>query len=151
MGETFVLDDFYESSKPTKNIEYVKDDNNCFICTSHAVNPSGYYKIKRYSTAYDMHKWIYLRYHGEIEKGLVVRHKCNNKGCINPEHLAIGTYSQNALDSIDEERNYITKEIVLKVRDLLEEGYKQYEVAKMLNLRTNHISKIHNKTIWGSI
>lgn len=27
--------------------------------------------------------------------GMVVMHSCNNKGCCNPKHLFLGTYSQN--------------------------------------------------------
>ena len=30
--------------------------------------------------------------------GQVVRHLCNNRACINPEHLAIGTQAQNLFD-----------------------------------------------------
>lgn len=28
----------------------------------------------------------------------VVRHLCNNRACINPEHLAVGTQAQNLFD-----------------------------------------------------
>lgn len=35
------------------------------------------------------------------EEGEVVRHRCDNKPCINPEHLLIGTKSDNAKDAVE--------------------------------------------------
>ena len=35
------------------------------------------------------------------EKFQVVRHSCHNRSCINPDHLSVGTYSDNTQDSID--------------------------------------------------
>lgn len=36
----------------------------------------------------------------EIPKGLLVRHKCNNRACINPKHLLLGTYKDNHDDAV---------------------------------------------------
>lgn len=47
--------------------------------------------------------------------GKVVRHKCDNPPCVNPEHLEIGTYKDNTKDMLDRgrcsegERHYISK------------------------------------------
>lgn len=40
----------------------------------------------------------YILTFGEIEKGLVVRHSCNNRKCCNPRHLVKGTQRDNMLD-----------------------------------------------------
>jgi HNH endonuclease len=37
-------------------------------------------------------------------RGTVVRHTCDNPGCINPEHLLIGTQSQNVADAVSRGR-----------------------------------------------
>jgi hypothetical protein len=47
------------------------------------------------------HRVSYLLYVGPITKGLKVLHKCNNKKCVNPEHLYLGTAYDNVQDSID--------------------------------------------------
>jgi hypothetical protein len=41
------------------------------------------------------HRHIYAITKGKIPAGLYVMHKCNNKLCCNPNHLTIGTGSQN--------------------------------------------------------
>jgi len=45
------------------------------------------------------HRWIYEQIHGEINNPkLYVCHKCNNKLCVNPDHLYLGTAKDNARD-----------------------------------------------------
>lgn len=46
------------------------------------------------------HRYSYEYYNGPRTKGLVVRHLCNNPGCVNPSHLKEGTYKENANDRL---------------------------------------------------
>lgn len=39
--------------------------------------------------------------HGAIPDGMQALHKCDNKMCVNPDHIYIGTRSQNAIDAFD--------------------------------------------------
>lgn len=41
-------------------------------------------------------QWMHL--HGEIQKGQVIMHTCDNPPCINPDHLRCGTQSDNLTD-----------------------------------------------------
>lgn len=50
------------------------------------------------------HKIAYLMFNGEVEEGMVVRHTCDNKKCVNPDHLILGTVSDNAKDAVERGR-----------------------------------------------
>jgi hypothetical protein len=44
------------------------------------------------------HRFAYRKTKGPIPTGMLVRHRCGNKLCVNPAHLAVGTDADNAAD-----------------------------------------------------
>ena len=59
-------------------------------CTSRAHRP----------TALRVHRVAYEEFVGPIPEGLVVKHACDVRTCINPAHLSVGTLSENARECV---------------------------------------------------
>ena len=81
-----------------KEIAWIKDGE-CIICTSHALGINGYPRTYRNGRSFTIAKQILNRRLRNNSHGLVSRHTCDVRNCINPAHILSGTIGDNNRDT----------------------------------------------------
>jgi hypothetical protein len=107
------------------------------------------------------HRVSWLFTFGIIPSGLKCLHECDNGFCVRPDHLFIGTQTDNMQDMLSKGRdNYangsthpmakMTREQIIKLRKLASTGgYVDRELSKMFGIARSVVNKIRNRKLWS--
>lgn len=81
-------------------------DGDCWIWMA-GTYPVGYGQFRRSNSGpkTGAHIISYELFIGDIAKGLCVMHSCDNTLCVNPDHLSLGTHTDNMQDMLRKGRN----------------------------------------------
>lgn len=143
---------------------HVKKSKGCWEwqgCKSHGygwmANPNGSPRAHRFS--WEVH-------FGPIPKKRLVCHHCDNKGCVNPEHLFIGTQQDNMQDAyrkgliqspgvysgIDNKRSKLTDADVREIRRLhRDEKASCYHLARVFCVGSSTIHRVVKRINWKHV
>jgi hypothetical protein len=110
------------------------------------------------------HRLAWESKHGHIQRGLSVLHRCDERSCVNPDHLWLGTHADNMRDMIAKGRarqvghkgsenpqSRLTNAAVAEIRMRVAAGEKQVRVADSLGVSHQLVSKIVLRRLWSHI
>jgi hypothetical protein len=92
------------------------------------------------------HRASWLVHRSPVPEGLCVLHRCDNRRCVNPEHLWLGTKTDNLADKVARGRHTTTSKLspddVRKIKALLAEGNSCGAIARQFNVSESHVRAI---------
>lgn len=113
--------------------------------------PNGYGQVTRERKVWLAHRWAAHVAHGPCPPGQVTRHTCDNRSCIEPEHLIYGTQGQN-LDDRKERHRYrkLTRADAESIKELAKTKLHTFAaIARKFGVSSTMISHIINGRQWA--
>lgn len=125
-------------------------------------NRGGYGQFYLAGRQQKAHRVSYQLYVGEIADNLHVLHHCDNRACVNPAHLFLGTNTDNVHDCENKGRGVhpsgekhgsakLTEEQVKTIRTRRGEGVYSSVLEKEFGISQPNISNIVHYRIWAKI
>jgi len=125
------------------------------------IRPDGYGRFAYKELQTLPHIYAYEREFGKQPKGTVIRHKCDNRKCVNPDHLLSGTHADNVADKVSRNRQCfgdghsnakLTSQEVREICDLIRnKRFMQIEIAKIYGVCKHTIYLIKKGAMWGHV
>jgi len=120
------------------------------------IRPNGYGQFYMNGKSISSHRASWIIHKGPIPKGMCVCHKCDNRKCVNPDHLWIGTYKDNGQDMAKKGRSCtglknangkIDTKLYKEILNKYKSGINQYALAKEYKVKQACIYRILRKFI----
>lgn len=122
-----------------------------------ALTPSGYgvFQIHRTLTA-RANRVAYVIAHGEITEGMCVCHTCDNRSCVRPDHLWLGTVAENNRDKANKGRvrtgwDKLNPQSVREIRQKAASGVSRKELALTYNVSETQIGYVIRRIVWAKV
>jgi hypothetical protein len=122
-----------------------------------ANNPAGYGRFGIRKIMHHAHRVAWLLHRGEIPSGVCVCHVCDTPSCVNPDHLFLGTHTDNERDKMNKGRKAVGEKIPWHklsegdVRNIRQDPRPQTVIASEFGVRQCLISAIKNRKCWRHV
>lgn len=136
----------------------VEKSEDCWLWTGSQV-AAGYGVLPIDGKLYFAHRLSYVLANGEIPHGMLVCHSCDNRLCVNPDHLWLGTQLENMRDKARKgragntnpkfgEQHHFSKVTEDDVRAIRASNESQKVLAERFNISKSAVSAIKIRKTW---
>lgn len=132
----------------------IRKEGDCWLFKNSSCGE--YSKIRWNAKWHLAHRISYEVHNGPIPKGKWICHKCDTPKCVNPDHLFIGSASENRKDAVSKKRvpmgeaNHFSKFTDIQVnemRQLHEEGLTYERLTRIFNCSFAYVKYIMGNKI----
>lgn len=139
------------------------DPEMCWLWTG-AQNTNGYGRFIDGNQHKLAHRVSYELFVGPIPDGMNVCHACDNRKCVNPHHLWVGSQTDNLRDAVAKGRMFrpntngemngnrkLSAEDVRTIRAMFRGGQRRYRIAERFGVSPSTVGGIISGKIWKDV
>lgn len=142
------------------------NENGC-LEWQHCLDGAGYGLVFAYGKKHRVHRLHWSIVNGDIPEGMFICHKCDNRKCLNLDHLFLGTHKDNMQDALKKGRLVIptcnnqgerhphvklTDKKVIQIRkERTAKNSTLLSIAKKYGVSESQIHNIVNRKKWKHI
>ena len=139
----------------------VDKSDGCWVWTA-GTDDDGYGVVHVQGKRFKAHRHFYSILVGDIEKGKILLHSCDNPPCVRPDHLNPGTHAQNMAEMYARGRGRksrgeehwaakLTDAKVVEIRRRWSDGERQVDLAAEFGVAQQIISQVVNRKLWAHV
>lgn len=127
-------------------------NSGCFLWTGFIDRLNGYGKLNYGGRCIGAHRLAYAAYKGIVPPRSFVCHSCDTPSCVNPDHLFLGTNSDNVTDRHKKGRTaygeMLSKLTIKQIAAIKSASGNQTEIGQRFGISQSQVSRIKLGQTW---
>jgi hypothetical protein len=120
----------------------------------------GYGEFNHKRKKYRAHRFSYELFKEKIPDGMIACHSCDNPACVNPDHIFLGTHSDNNRDMVNKNRNAkgsqngnskLAEDKVIEIKRRLNKGDTIKNISADFGVKPTAICNINSNKTWKHV
>lgn len=130
-------------------------ETGCIEWTGHTSHGYGRIVINRKSVA--AHRLVWELRNGSIPDALMICHKCDNRACINPDHMFLGAHADNMADMVAKDRqakgvnhgnSKLNESVVKSIRS---DQRSHKDIAAEFGVSRSLVGQVKSDSVWRHV
>lgn len=149
----------YRKTPIQRFLGYIKKSDACWEWIGPLMEV-GYGSFRANNITHYAHRFSYEYHFEKIPKGKLVCHKCDNRKCVNPDHLFLGSHSDNTNDmlmknrhqkGVDRKNHKLNPDVVREIRKMRKIGKIYKKIAKSFGVSYSIVRRICLRKMWKHV